>query len=445
MTATAERTATQRWVEAAAVGAGTPAPGWLQALKADAASRFAQAGLPDRKTEDWKYTPVSRLESLNPPVVTEAGHADHELPPPVCETAEIVVDINGDGEQVPAQLPPGLSISPLLPALDSLGSRLRPLLEDSEIEGRGRAFEALNLAMLRRGLVVRVAAGSQAGPVLLRWNLDGREESSLHPFRIVLLLEEGARLELVEQYQGSLKSPGGWNVVIQAELGERAILEHSRFQLESEEAVLLTSTRIEQSAGSRYVYAGFDVGGALVRHELRATLRGPGAQADLNGAYVLDGRRYADNHVSVDHASGECTSSQFFRGVLGGRSRGVFNGRALIREGADGSVVRQSNANLLLSPLAEIDTKPELEIYADEVEASHGATVGQLDEAAIFYLRSRGLSDRQARRMLTGAFCRAVTERMRNRELAERAAALLDAAMPGDEERPGGVHRPGPE
>ena len=152
--------------------------------------------------------------------------------------------------------------------------------------------------------------------------------------------------------------------------------------------------------------------------------------AEFNGAFVLDRKRHVDNHVSVDHASPGCSSSQFFRGVLGGSSRGVFNGRALIRPGADGSSVTQSNANLLLSTLAEMDTKPELEIYADEVEASHGATVGQLDETAIFYLRSRGLSETRARRMLTAAFCRAVIDRLGNRSLAERLEGMLDAVMP---------------
>jgi Fe-S cluster assembly protein SufD len=145
---------------------------------------------------------------------------------------------------------------------------------------------------------------------------------------------------------------------------------------------------------------------------------------------VLDGARHVDNHISVDHASPACSSEQFFRGVLGGRSRGVFNGKALIRPGADESSVRQSNANLLLSPLAQIDTKPELEIYADEVEASHGATVGQLDEAAIFYMRTRGLSETEARRLLVGAFCRAVTDKLENQVLAGRISALIDQAMP---------------
>ena len=145
---------------------------------------------------------------------------------------------------------------------------------------------------------------------------------------------------------------------------------------------------------------------------------------------MLDGQRHVDNHVSVDHAAPDCSSEQFFRGVLGGRSRGVFNGRALIRTGADGSSVRQSNANLLLSDLAEMDTKPELEIYADEVEASHGATVGQLDETAVFYLRSRGLADSAARRMLTAAFCRAATDKLEDSGLAGRIVELIDEVMP---------------
>jgi Fe-S cluster assembly protein SufD len=171
------------------------------------------------------------------------------------------------------------------------------------------------------------------------------------------------------------------NVLCQAELGAGARLSHTRVQAETEQAVLLTSTMLEQARDSRFVYRGFDLGAGLARHELTTRLTGPGAEADIAGAWLLDGRRHVDNHVSVEHLAPGCASEQFFRGVLGGRSRGVFNGRALIQAGADGSSVRQSNANLLLSPLAEMDTKPELEIYADEVEASHGATVGQLDEA----------------------------------------------------------------
>jgi Fe-S cluster assembly protein SufD len=248
-------------------------------------------------------------------------------------------------------------------------------------------------------------------------------------FRLVVVLGEGAALKLVEQFASAAPAHGALNVVFQADLARGASLSHVRVQTESDDAVLLTSTSVEQGSDSRYRYAGFDLGGGLVRHGLHARLAGQGAEAVFDGAFVLDRRRHVDNHVSVDHVAPGCRSDQFFRGVLGGSSRGVYNGRALIRAGADGSSVRQSNANLLLSGLAEMDTKPELEIYADEVEASHGATVGQLDDAAVFYLRSRGLDEEQARRMLTTAFCHAVTDRLPERDLAGRIAAMIDTAM----------------
>jgi Fe-S cluster assembly protein SufD len=278
--------------------------------------------------------------------------------------------------------------------------------------------------------VLHVAAGVDAGRLLLQWTFSGQASERLDFARLFLLLDDGARLDLVEQYESAPDTAGALNVMLQARLGRAARLDLTRVQRETDEAVLLTATSVEQAADSRFRYHGFDLGGGLVRHELYAELMGEGARADLGGACVLDGSRHGETRIAVDHAAPGCASEQFFRGVLGGRSRGVFNGRALIRKGADGSSVRQSNANLLLSPLAEMDTKPELEIYADEVEASHGATVGQLDETAVFYLRSRGLSDAEARRILTGAFCQAVTARLADRGLAERIGALLDAAMP---------------
>jgi Fe-S cluster assembly protein SufD len=218
--------------------------------------------------------------------------------------------------------------------------------------------------------------------------------------------------------------------VLQFELAAEAHLHHVMLQSDCLQNVLLTSAEVIQRERSSYQFSGFDLGGGLVRHAINCRLAGQGASAMLNGAFLSDGSRHVDYHVCVDHQAPGCSSEQFFRGVLGGHSHGVFNGKALIRRGADGSRVRQSNANLLLSPFAEIDTKPELEIYADEVEASHGATVGQLDEQAVFYMRSRGLEEEEARRMLTSAFCRTVTERLGDAVLAERIDRLLEAAMP---------------
>jgi len=410
-------------------------PGWMRELRESAAAQFGAAGLPSRKTEAWKYTPVRMLEKLDPSAIRPAGRdwQDAAFPEPVCEASAGLVNISNGF--LPEHLPDtttGLTLLPLAQGVEAFEEKLQSLLDSVQLDGAAKTFTALNTAFLDQGLVIHVGENVNAGSLLIRWAFSGEAPAQLSNFRMILLLEPGAELEIIEQFESAGESASALNVVTQVDLAEGAVLGHVRVQRESDGVVLLTSTSVEQAAGTRYRYNGFDLGGGLVRHELYTRLAGRGAEADFNGAFVLDRKRLVDNHVSVEHASPACSSTQFFRGVLGGSSRGVFNGRALIQPGADESSVKQSNANLLLSTLAEMDTKPELEIYADEVEASHGATVGQLDETAIFYLRSRGLSDAQARHMLTAAFCHAVTDRLDDRSLAERLSGMLDEAMPGD-------------
>ena len=414
-------------------------PDWLQQLRKEAAQEFELAGLPNRKTEDWKYTPLRLLEQQNPLIGTAADASGEDLEPaePVTTASSGIVNISNG--RVRGSLPeniPGLTVKPLGEGLAAFDDTLQRMLPAVELSGPSNAFAALNTAFLDQGLVIHVAGNTDAGSLLLRWSRSGSSSARLENFRLVVLLEAGAKLELIEQFDGNPDTQGTLNVVTQADLAEGAELGHIRVQREAEEAALLTKTAVEQAAGSLYRYYGFDLGGGLIRHQLETSLRGEDARADINGAFVLDHKRHVDNHVSVDHAATGCSSSQFFRGVLGGSSRGVFNGRALIRPGADGSSVHQSNANLLLSPQAEMDTKPELEIYADEVEASHGATVGQLDETAIFYMRTRGLTEAESRRILTAAFCHAVTERLDDDVLAGRLAAMFNAAMPGNAGKP---------
>ena len=410
-------------------------PGWMRELRETAAAQFGAAGLPSRKTEAWKYTPVRMLEKLDPSAIRPAGRDRQEVafPEPVCLASAGLVDISNG--LLPEHLPDtttGLTLLPLAQGIEGFEEKLQSLLASVQLDGAAKTFSALNTAFLDQGLVIHVGENVKAGSLLIRWAFSGQAVAQLSNFRMILLLEPGAELDIIEQFESAGESASALNVVTQVDLAEGAVLGHVRVQRESDGVVLLTSTSVEQAAGTRYRYNGFDLGGGLVRHELCTRLAGRGAEADFNGAFVLDRKRLVDNHVSVEHASPACSSTQFFRGVLGGSSRGVFNGRALIRPGADESSVKQSNANLLLSPLAEMDTKPELEIYADEVEASHGATVGQLDEAAIFYLRSRGLNDAQARHMLTAAFCHAVTDRLDDLSLAARLSGMLDEAMPGD-------------
>lgn len=423
-----------RWFQAYQALDQSAGPDWMQSLRENAANQLSASGLPHRKIEEWKYTPLRRLESLELQTRVERDSlaVDAQFPAAIAEPSALVINISDGSLQYRQEAPDGLTINSLAEGLGKYEGRLKSLCEATDLNGPGRAFAALNTAFLDQGLLIHAGANFKAGSILIRWAFSPSESARLDNFRVFVLLDAGAELAVIEQFESTVGTENALNVITQAELGEGAMLEHVRVQLESDSSSLLTSTSIRQAADSRYTYSGFDLGGGLVRHEIDATLTGPGAQADIRGAFVLDGARYVDNHISVDHVSAGCTSKQFFRGVLGGRSRGVFNGRALIRAGADGSVVNQSNANLLLSGLAEMDTKPELEIYADEVEASHGATVGQLDEAAVFYLRSRGLSDAQARRMLTAAFCHAVTDQLENRVLADRLAVLLDEAMPDE-------------
>ncbi len=427
----------QRWGESLRSATHTQGPRWLDELRLHASNQLAAHGLPHRKDEDWKYTSMRVLEKLNPAIASNAGDAagdvanDEKFPAALLDKPDCEVRVY-DGVLAGREGSdrPGVTILPLNEGLKRYEPLLRKHIEAVDISGSAQAFAALNTASLNQGLVIYIHEQADAGTLLLRWALSGKAGPSIHNFRVFLLLAEGARMQLVEQFESVDHTGSALNVVAHVELGRNAVLDHLRLQNESENTVLMSSTRIEQAHGSRYIYAGFDLGGGLVRHELKTVLGGNGAQATFLGAFVLDKVRHVDNHISVDHASPGCSSEQFFRGVLGGRSRGVFNGKALIRPGADESSVRQSSANLLLSPMAQIDTKPELEIYADEVVASHGATVGQLDEAAIFYLRSRGLSEAESKRLLVGAFCRTVTDRLENQALAGRVSRLIDHAMP---------------
>lgn len=424
----------EKWSEEFRSSAASSGPGWLVQLKERAATQFAASGLPTRKTEAWKYTPLRMLEQMAPDFLEAANteSATGLLPEAACQANAGTVDIIDGGLDGPLpEVGRGFTLLPLAEGMSVFGETLQRVLESTDTASPGNTFTALNTAFLEQGLVVHVAENVNAGSLLIRWAFSGINDSKMGNFRLIVLLESGAELELIEQFESGASAAGALNLVTQIDLAEASRIGHVRIQNESEDTVLLTSISVEQAARSQYRYSGFDLGGGLVRHALSSRLGGAGADVSFDGAFVLDQKRHVDNHVSVDHAAIDTSSNLFFRGVLGGSSRGVFNGRALIRPGADGSSVRQSNANLLLSALAEIDTKPELEIYADEVEASHGATVGQLDEAAIFYLRARGLSEDQARRMLTTAFCHAVTDRLTDRSLAGRISEMIDVAMPG--------------
>ena len=411
-------------------------PQWLKVIRDTGAEQFRTHGLPTRKDEAWKYTGLGALGLAEVRLVTglNTPSANSTQPSPLVESALQLNLLDGRFLDLIGEVPPGLTVLPMSVALGSGANGLQDLLESLIIKQTkgvsGQGFSALNSATLDSGVVVHVAAGTDAGRLSLIWSTSQGEESLLCNSRICVILDQGAKLELLEQFESSADSANTSNIVMQAVLANDANLQHIRFQQESDKSGLITRTEVSQQAESEYAYFGFDLGGGLVRHDLHTSLLGAGAKSGINGAYLLDGNRHVDNHARVDHFAGGGFSDQYFRGVASGSGRAVFNTAVCVHPGADETEARQSNANILLSARAEIDTKPELEIYADEVIASHGATVGQLDELAVFYMRSRGLSEQDARQLLTTAFCKSVSDKLADPVLSEVISQRMMDVMP---------------
>ena len=412
-------------------GAG---PDWVGNLRAAGVEQFRQHGLTTHKDEAWKYTRLGVLEKagLQLASTTGAPKKPASRPEPLIDAQTRVDMLDGQMLEQFGELPKGLSVLSLADALNDDIPGLQELLESLPEARTGgsssHGFSALNTATLDSGIVIHVAAGTDAGRLLISWISGVHASPSLVNTRVCVIMEEEAKLELIEQFENPVAN--ACNSVFQIHLGNGSSLQHIRFQHESEETVLITRTEVSQQSASEYAYYGFDLGGGLVRHDLHCTLSGEAAKAGLYGAYLLDGSRHVDNHARVDHVAPGGVSNQYFRGVAGGSGRAVFNTAVYVHPGADETEAMQSNANILLSARAEVDTKPELEIYADEVVASHGATVGQLDEQAVFYLRTRGLSEHDARQMLTTAFCRSVSDKLADPVLGELISERMMDVMP---------------
>jgi Fe-S cluster assembly protein SufD len=412
-----------------------PRPEWVRALRDGAADQFRTHGLPTRKDEAWKYTGLGALEQRGLRLSKETDTFESSFAEPVIEAEHHGRMLNGRLLELNGEAPVGVTLLSLDDALGKSITGLQELLESlppsKQKQLSSDGFSALNTATLENGVVIHVAADVEGGQFLLNWstsNSGAEGDARLFNSRVCIILEAGAKLELVEQFES--QNANTTNVVFQADLGEGASLQHIRLQQESHDAGLITRTEVKQQSDSDYSYYGFDLGGGLVRHDLHCSLLGSAAKAGLNGAYLLDGSRHVDNHARVDHMAPGGFSEQYFRGVAGDSGKAVFNTAVYVHPGADGTEAKQSNANILLSKRAEIDTKPELEIYADEVIASHGATVGQLDEQAVFYLRSRGLSEEKARQLLTTAFCRSVSDKLVDRKLSEAISQRMMDVMP---------------
>ncbi|HSJ98598.1 MAG TPA: Fe-S cluster assembly protein SufD [Myxococcota bacterium] len=432
-----ELSAERRWAEAFAAAASERAgePAWLEAARKAALARFAELGVPTRRHEEWKYTSAERIGRVAwrpAPAAPPAADALAALELPLADLPRLVF-VNGrfapDLTQVEG-LPVGVVASDARALWAHEGAWLEPLLALPSALAE-RAFAALAAAMAPDAAVVRVGRGVEAGPLAVLFLSAPGEDAAVWP-RLVVEAEAGARLSLLEIHAG----PAGGerqlrNALTQVTVGADAAVDHARLQLDGAGATHLGHVHAGVARDGRYASRTVALGAAVSRLELVVTLDGEGAEATLDGLYVAAGGQHSDNRTTVDHARPHGSSRELYKGVLSGRSRGVFSGKVIVRKDAQKTNAQQHNANLLLTGEAEVDSKPQLEIEADDVRCSHGSTIGQLEEDALFYLRSRGLDAGAARALLVRGFVGEIVEAIPDETLRERLLARVLVRLAG--------------
>lgn len=402
---------------------------WLETKREAARSQARERGVPTSKQEAWRYTSVKRLlEQGFVPTdepITALQHEDiEEVLIPGLDAHRVVL-VNGRylaGLSELGQLPAGVRIGGLQQILQSDPDALRDRVNGVAGEEQS-LFAALNTAGLDDGLVILLERGAAlAKPVELIHLSVGMDEPRVAQPRHIVALEEGARAVLIERYVSLGQSLYCTNSVLEVSLGRDAVLKHQRIQDESPNAFHITGLYLSLGQGSRYGAVNLGLGGAWARTDLQVRFAGEHAECDLQGLYLAGDQQLIDFHLDVDHRLPNCTSRENFKGILYGKGRAVFDGRVYVAKDAQKTDAAMSNRNLLLSEGAEVDTKPQLEINADDVKCSHGTTVGQLDPEMLFYLRSRGIKAAAARRLLCLGFAGEILDLLEPEPLRERVA-----------------------
>jgi len=382
-------------------GQTAPAAGWLAELRSAGRTKFAAEGLPSPKMEAWRGTNVTPLAGMAFVAATPGEASTHTLANLKLGGPRFVFSA---GQLIASEgtAPDGLWAGTFADAIEKFGDRMAEWVTGEETEFG--AFEALNRAFLAHGAVVVVEAGASIDvPVEIVYSLANQAAAAIQQPRTLIVAAENSRASVVEVFIGEGDTPTLTNAVSRAVIGENASVEHARVQFEGPAAWHVSTTTSRQARSSHYTAHHINLGARLARHNTRAVLGGEGANCLLNGLYLASGEQHVDNDTVLDHAEPHCDSRELFKGILADKARSVFTGRIIVREDAQKTDAKQSNPNLLLSPNALAQTRPQLEIYADDVKCTHGATVGQMDEDAIFYLRARGLSETAARNMLVHA------------------------------------------
>jgi len=411
---------------------------WVLAARQSAFERFAAHGFPTRREEEWKYTDVSiigRRSSLAP---------DHIPPDPSSEAKLLAWTLASEGLYlmvfVNGHYAPGLSMTDDFPAGVRMASLANILENGADLpesyfdpQHENTIFAALNNAFATDGMVLDLSPGTVLkAPIYLLYIASGHGVA-IYP-RNIVVAGEGAQATVIEHYMGTLDAHNFTNAVTQISLSAHAEIEHCKLLQEGPAATHVAGIHAEQASDSHFISHSFALGGRLARNDITAQLLGKSCHCTMNGLYLLNERQHLDHHTRIDHIAPKCISREYYRGILDGESHGVFNGKVVVHPGANKTDAHQANHNLLLSRQAEVDTKPQLEIFADDVKCTHGATVGQLDDDGLFYLRSRGIDAELARSVLIYGFTNDIIGRVNMPELRTRIEHLVLERLPqGDQ------------
>ncbi len=421
--------------------AGRGASDWLAASRRSALERFTETGFPTTREEAWRFTnvaPIGRVPFSPAPAVEGARQTwlpwlDEVLFQTLRADAAaawiVFLDGHYDASLSRIDVDSPARLSSLARAIIEDRDGVAPYLEAKTVQS---PFTNLNTAFLQDGAFLSLPRGSICErPIHIVYVATGAPDRVVSP-RTLIHAAEGSQASIVESYVGR-QARYFTNAVTQIDLEEGAVLEHCKLQREAAEAFHVAATDVVMKRGSAFTSHSIALGGGLTRNDVSVLLDGEGADCTLNGLYVVSGEQHVDHHTLVDHARPHGTSRQLYKGVLDGRSRGVFDGLVVVRQGAQKTDSRQENRNLILSESALVDTKPTLRINADDVKCSHAATTGQLDEASTFYLRSRAIDPETARRIMIHAFVRDVLRRVRVGAIREGLDALLFGASAAEE------------
>ncbi len=410
---------------------------WLRSLRQSGFARFSEVGFPTLHDEDWRFTNLAPIAQTQ----FRLARNGHALPPAtriaplfLPGAACMLVFVDGRfarGLSSLGALPRGVTVASLASELTKNPAAVEPHL-GRYLNIQRDPFCALNTAFMEDGAFIHIAKDvAVEGPIQLLFISAAHDFPAVSYPRNLIVVEESAQATIVEEYVSSSGGKAFCNTATELVAGDNSVVSHYMIEREDAEALNVSTLRIQQGRSADIASHSVLIGGALVRNNVHPALTGEGGECLINGLFVGGDRQHLDNYMLVEHASPHCGSRQFYNGILAGHAHGVFHGRIIVHKDAQKTDAKQTNRNLLLSDTAQIDTKPQLEIYADDVKCTHGATIGQIEENALFYLRSRGIDEVSARQLLLMAFANECLDRMKEGPARAHVESLIHEYVAG--------------